>query len=113
SPTWAYDMALRLDPTSGVYRNLLAARLIELGRVTEAEPLLLSSVEAGNKDPQAWFNRGVLLARAGLPDRAAADFAHALDLVPENFDTWGTRAKLCMFMAGEPVAFEKLLSLRK
>ena len=113
SPTWAYDMALRLDPTSAVYRYSLAARLIELGRVTEAEPLLLSSVEAGNKDPQAWVDRGVLLARAGLPDRAAADFAHALDLVPEDFNTWGPRAKLCMLMAGQPTAFEALLNLRK
>jgi len=33
SPTWAYDLALRLEPGNAEFRNALAARLIELGRL--------------------------------------------------------------------------------
>jgi serine/threonine protein kinase len=40
SPTWAYDLALRLEPESAIHRKALAARLSALGRLPEAEPLL-------------------------------------------------------------------------
>ena len=85
SPTWAYDLALRLEPGNVRYRNALAARLIELGRLAEAEPQLAAMVEGKTREPQAWIDRGMLLARAGQPDRAAADFARALELIPEDF----------------------------
>jgi tetratricopeptide (TPR) repeat protein len=38
SPTWAYDLALRLDPANAAYRDALAARLIELGQSATTRP---------------------------------------------------------------------------
>ena len=35
SPTWAYDLVLRLEPGNAAYHRALAARLIELGRLIE------------------------------------------------------------------------------
>ena len=92
SPTWAYDLALRLEPGNAAYRGALAARLIELGRPAEAEPLLAAMVEGKTDAPRAWIDRGSLLAESGVPDRAAADFARALERLPEDFDIWGSRA---------------------
>jgi tetratricopeptide (TPR) repeat protein len=112
SSTWAYDLALKLDPGNVQYRNALAARLIELGRIADAEPQLAAMVEGKAKESRAWVDRGMLLARAGQPDRAAADFARALELVPEGFVVWGSRTSLCAELAREPAAFDRLLALR-
>jgi hypothetical protein len=54
----------------------------------------------------------MLLAGAGQPDRAAADFARALELIPQDLHVFHARALLCMKLAREPAAFERLLSLR-
>ena len=102
SPTWAFDLARRLEPASAPLRKAMAARLIELGRTAQAEPLVLAITEGKASDPQAWLDRGLFLARAGQTDRAAADFARALELSPVDFQTWGTRAKLCFSMAQSP-----------
>jgi eukaryotic-like serine/threonine-protein kinase len=112
SPTWAYDMALRLEPGNTQYRNALAARLIELGRLAEAEPQLAAMVEGKTNQPRAWIDRGMLLAQAGQPERAAADFARALKMTPQNFQIFGPRAILCTELAREPAAFDRLLTLR-
>jgi eukaryotic-like serine/threonine-protein kinase len=111
SPTWAYDMALRLEPANMQFRNALTARLIELGRIAEAEPQLAAMVEGKTNQPQSWINRGLLLAQAGQPDRAAADFARALGLIPPDFAFFGARAFLCVELAREPAAFDRLLRL--
>jgi len=112
SPTWAYDLALRLEPGNVEYRKALAARLIELGRLADAEPLLSAIVEGKTKEPQAWVDRGLLLAQSGLPDRAAADFGRALELLPEDFAIWGSRTGLCRSMAAQPAAYDLLLTRR-
>jgi tetratricopeptide (TPR) repeat protein len=112
SPTWAYDLALRLEPGNAGYRDSLAARLIELGRLAEAEPLLAAIVEGKTDQPRAWVDRGLLLAQAGEPERAAADFARALELLPEEFLTFGPRSTLCCEMAALPAAYDRLLELR-
>ena len=112
SPTWAYDLALRLEPGDAGYKAALAGRLIELGRPAEAEPLLAAMVEGKADAPRAWIDRGTLLAEAGLPDRAAADFARALERMPEDFDIWGSRAAACYRMAAHPAAYDRLLALR-
>jgi serine/threonine protein kinase/Tfp pilus assembly protein PilF len=112
SPTWAYDLALRLEPGNIQYRNALAARLTELGRIAEAEPQLAAMIEGKTTQPHAWVNRGMLLAQSGRPDRAAADFAKALELIPRDFDVFGARTRVCTALIREPAAFERLLTLR-
>ena len=112
SPTWAYDLALRLEPGGAGYKAALAARLIELGRPAEAEPLLDAMVEGKADEPRAWIERGTLFAEAGSPDRAAADFARALELLPEDFGIWGSRALTCARMAAYPAACDRLIALR-
>ncbi len=112
SPTWAYELALRLEPANAGHGGALAARLIELGRPAAAEPVLAAMVAGTADTPQAWVDRGKLLAEAGLPDRAAADFARALDRLPEDLDIWGSRALSCDQMAEHPAAYDRLLALR-
>ncbi len=113
SPTWAYDLALRLEPGNVPFRNARAARLIELGRFAEAEPQLAAMVEGKAKEPRAWVERGMLLAGAGRPDRAAADFARALELIPQDLNPFHARSILCAEMAAQPAAFDRLLGLRQ
>jgi tetratricopeptide (TPR) repeat protein len=112
SPTWAYDLALRLEPANAQYRNALAVRLIELSRLSEAEPQLAAMVEGKTTQPRTWVDRGTLLAQAGQPDRAAADFARALKMIPQDFQMFGPRATLCTELAKEPAAFDRLLTRR-
>jgi tetratricopeptide (TPR) repeat protein len=112
SPTWAFDLALQLEPGNAQYREAFAARLIDLGRSAEAEPLLAAMVEGKTDQPRAWAERGFLLARAGQPERAAADFARALELVPADLAVWGERTTLCNELAALPAAFDSLLALR-
>ena len=95
SPTWAYDLALRLEPWNVQYEKALAARLIELGRLPEAEPHLTAMVKDKPDQPRGWADRAILLSEAEEPDRAAADMAHALELLPDDFQLFGDRAKLC------------------
>ena len=113
SPTWAFDAALRLAPTSSAHKIAMATRLIDLGRSTEAEPMIASATEAQPDNPAGWFERGKLFAVVGQQDRAAAVFARALDKVPQDFSTWGERAKLCMKMSEHPEAFDRLLESRR
>jgi eukaryotic-like serine/threonine-protein kinase len=112
SPTWAYDLVLQLEPGNAPYLQALALRLLELGRPAEADRALAASIAGKTDQPQAWVDRGLALAGARLPDRAAADFAHALELLPDDFDIWGARSKHCFLMAGQTAALERVLAVR-
>jgi tetratricopeptide (TPR) repeat protein len=103
---------LLLDPGNAEYRSGLAARLIELARPAEAESVLAAIVTGKKDQAQAWVDRGLLLENAGLPDQAAADLARALELLPEDFDIWGSRARLCDKLAANPAIYDRLLKLR-
>ena len=111
SPTWAFDAALRLDPTKSAHSIALANRLIELGRNAVAEPVIRAITDAKPDDPQSWVERGIFFATVGQPDRAAADFAQALKRIPQDFQTWGLRAQVCTRMRKHPDAFDRLLKL--
>jgi serine/threonine protein kinase len=90
----------------------IGARLVDLGRLAEARQLL-ETIKIGTADgPQASIDRGLLLAKAGQIDGAAADFARALELSPEALDIWGPRAVDCRKMAAHPEAYDRLLTLR-
>ncbi len=112
SPTWAFDAALRLEPTKSAHSIALANRLNELGRSAAAERVILAVTEARPDDPRNWLERGTYFATVGQVDRAAADFARALERMPQDFETWGDRAKLCIKMSEHPDAFDRLLELR-
>jgi serine/threonine protein kinase/Flp pilus assembly protein TadD len=112
SPTWAYDLALRLEPGNAGHQSALAARLLELGRLADAEPLLAAMGEDKKDPPQSLVDRGSLLAAAGYADRAAADFARALERMPEDFGIWGRRAELAARMTEHAAAYDRLLELR-
>jgi tetratricopeptide (TPR) repeat protein len=112
SPTWAFDLALQLEPGNAQFRKALAGRLVELGRISEAEPLLAAMVEGKPDQPRAWAVRGFLLNLAGKPERAAADFARALELIPADLAVFGERTTLCNEFVAEPKAFDTLLALR-
>ncbi len=112
SPTWAFDVVVRLDPQNVPLRTARFGRLLEIGREPEAEPFLATMVKNKADKIGAWIERGMLLARAGLADRAAADFAAALDVVPRNPIIYGPRASICATLATEPAAYDRLLALR-
>ncbi len=112
SPTWAFDLALKLDPGNVEYSGGLAVRLLALGRSAEAERLFTAMLTGKTNKAQAWIDRASVFAAANLPDRAASDLARALELMPENFDIWGSRAGLCDRLTLEPAVYDRLLTLR-
>ena len=112
SPTWAFDMAFKLEPGSLSIREALAGRLLELGRVEEAEPHLAAIVKDRPKVARAWIERGMLLAHAGLFERAGADFAAGIDLLKPGSDSNTSRAGVALLLTAEPAAYDRLLALR-
>jgi eukaryotic-like serine/threonine-protein kinase len=112
SPTWAFEAASRLEPTKSAHLIALANRLNEIGRSAAAERVILAATEAKPDDPRGPVERGTFFATVGQPDRAAADFARALERIPQDFATWGDRAKLCITISEHRDAFDRLLKLR-
>jgi tetratricopeptide (TPR) repeat protein len=112
SPTWAYEVAWLLSPDDAAVSEAYAARLVDLGRAGAAEPLLDAMMRDQADKPRALMDRGMLLARAGRPDRAASAFDSALGLVPKDNHPFGERARLCYEMATQPAAYQRLMTLR-
>ncbi|QEH31955.1 Serine/threonine-protein kinase pkn5 [Aquisphaera giovannonii] len=112
SPTWAFELAYRLDPESGAYRQGYASRLLVAGRSAGAEPFLAAMVHGKEGDPDAWTLRGELLARAGRTDQAAEDFERAVALVPPDLAVYSSRSKALANLNRFPQVLDRLIERR-
>jgi tetratricopeptide (TPR) repeat protein len=75
--------AARLDPNNQRALNNLAVVYMNLGRLEEAERLLLRVLELGaDVNYRAYFNLGVVRLQRGAPKSGCALIAHALDINP-------------------------------
>jgi Tfp pilus assembly protein PilF len=70
--------AILMRPDKPLYRNNLATILVELGKTDEARQQLVAAYEPA----VANYNLGLLLARSGKSDAAAASFRDAIALDP-------------------------------
>src|SRR4029450_4351550 len=83
-------------------------RLVELGRLEEAEADFNEAVELAPNDPDVLAARAVFLADSGKPDRAAADFHAALNLFGETNPQWRCGQPIMQQAALREEAFERL-----
>jgi tetratricopeptide (TPR) repeat protein len=89
-----------------------ARSLIERGRWDDAEAALAEAVRARPDLAALWLERGRYYATRSQPEKAAADFARALDLAPED-RRWGSlRSAMILDLAPWDRAYAKLLESR-
>jgi len=96
-----------LDPT------VRARSLMELGRGNEAEDAFCEAVALRPLKTSVRLERGRFYAARSQPEKAAADFARALELVPENRYWNSPRSQMILDLARWNQAFAKLLELRE
>jgi Tfp pilus assembly protein PilF len=74
----ALDQAVRLEPRNILYRNNLAALLVEQNRLSEA----FETLRYVHGEANAYYNLGYLLSKKGNTEAAEHHFAQALMLDP-------------------------------
>jgi tetratricopeptide (TPR) repeat protein len=85
---------------------------MERGRWDDAEAALAEAVRGRPDLSSLWLERGRYYAGRSQPEKAAADFARALDLAPEDH-RWGSpRSAMLLDMARWDAALARLLELR-
>jgi len=83
---YAADVARR--PSNARARSNLASVLIEQGRATDAEPLLLEAIRLNPSYPEAQANLGVAYVVEGRAQDALAPFERAIALAPGYVAIW-------------------------
>jgi tetratricopeptide (TPR) repeat protein len=102
-----------LDPILfGAEPTARARSLIALGRWSDAEAAFAEVLRARPDVPSLWIERGRFSIARSQPEKAAADFARALDLVPEIRETNSPRNEMILDLARWDQAYAKLLELR-
>jgi tetratricopeptide (TPR) repeat protein len=79
-----FDDLIGRDPDDGLVRILRGVWHVDRRRWAEAEADLSRAIEVYPKDWPLRRERGLLLARLGRPDRAAADFGVAVEQSPDD-----------------------------
>jgi tetratricopeptide (TPR) repeat protein len=112
SPTWAFDVAVTMNPNTAGYELARAERLLELGRLNEGELALAKAAELKPDDPNVWQKRARIFEQRGDLDRAAGAYALMLDKLPQDLALYNNRGHtLDEILANEQV-FKRLLELR-
>ncbi len=79
----AFEQAATVEPSSALYWNNVAGSLRELGRLAEAEQVLLDKVLTLDPNlPVAYLNLSIIYLRADRPDFAEQSAQRALALLP-------------------------------
>jgi WD40 repeat protein/tetratricopeptide (TPR) repeat protein len=102
-----------LDPILfGPEPTVRARSLIELGRWGDAEAAFAEVVDARPDVASVWLERGRYYLTRSQPAKAAADFARALDLVPEDCRWASPHNSMILDLARSERAYATLLELR-
>jgi WD40 repeat protein/tetratricopeptide (TPR) repeat protein len=94
------------DPTAR------ARSLTGLGRWSDAEAAFAEAVAARPEVAALWIERGQFYITRSQPEKAAADFARALDLVPADRSWSSPRSAMILNLARSDQAYAELLRLR-
>jgi len=94
------------DPTSR------AGSLVKLGRWSDAEAAFNEAVRARPSLATVWLERGEYYISRGQPEKAAADFAQALDLEPGDRNFYSPRSQAILRLAHWDRVYAKVLELR-
>jgi tetratricopeptide (TPR) repeat protein len=89
-----------------------AHSLMERGRWDEAEAALSEAVRIRPNFAALWLERGRYYAGRSQPEKAAADFARALDFAPEDRRWSSPRSAMILELARWEGAYSRLLELR-
>jgi tetratricopeptide (TPR) repeat protein len=90
----------------------LAKAEADLGRAGRVGALLERVTSRQPRDPNTWVQSGLVRARLGLTDQAAADFARAIELLPRDRFFASPRSRLILELAGHERVFSALLEAR-
>jgi tetratricopeptide (TPR) repeat protein len=115
-PAAAVDLlerAIRVNPNVAATHSLLAAAFHPLGRRAEALASYDRAV-ALQPDPEAFFNRGVVLAELGRPGEAVASYQRAISLkprYPEACYNLGVALRACGRPEEALASFDRVIEL--
>jgi tetratricopeptide (TPR) repeat protein len=76
----AWRTAIALDPSIGGFFVPVTEMLIRQGRLREAEQMAETFAATGSRDATTYHRMGLLLAQAGLVDKASAAIRRAIEL---------------------------------
>jgi tetratricopeptide (TPR) repeat protein/tRNA A-37 threonylcarbamoyl transferase component Bud32 len=104
--------AIRAEAQDPALLVHMAEAEAQLGRVGRVESLLKRLAAHQPRDPRTWVQTAVVRDRLGRTEQAAADFARALELVPQDPFFASARSSLVLELAGHDRIFSALLAKR-
>src|SRR5262249_14641867 len=106
------DQAIKAEAEDPGLVLRMAKAEAELGRPEHVAALLGRAAARRPLDPRTWVQCGLVWDRLGQSDRAAADFARAIELLPRDRFFASPRSRLILELAGHERVFSALLEAR-
>jgi tetratricopeptide (TPR) repeat protein/tRNA A-37 threonylcarbamoyl transferase component Bud32 len=106
------DQAIRDEAADPGLILRMAKAEAELGRAGRVESLLKRATSRRPRDPNTWVQSGLVRDRLGRTDRAVADFARAIELLPRDRFFASPRSRLLVELAGHERVYSALLQAR-
>jgi tetratricopeptide (TPR) repeat protein/tRNA A-37 threonylcarbamoyl transferase component Bud32 len=106
------DQAIRAEAEDPRFVLRMARAEAELGRAQRVETLLARAAARQPRDPNTWIQLGLVRDRLGQTDQAVAEFARAIDLLPNERFFASPRSRLIVELAGHERVFSALLQAR-
>jgi tetratricopeptide (TPR) repeat protein len=106
------EKAMRAEAADPGLVLRMAMSEAELGRAGRVEVLLERATARQPRDANTWVQSGLVRERLGRIEQAAADFARAIEVLPEDRFFASPRSWLILGMAGHERIFSALLDAR-
>jgi tetratricopeptide (TPR) repeat protein len=106
------DQVLKAEAEAPGLVLRMAKAEAELGQAQRVESLLKRATSRQPRDPNTWVQSGLVRDRLGRTDQAAADFARAMELLPQDRFFASPRSRLILELAGHERVFSALLEAR-
>ncbi|MGC2792701.1 MAG: tetratricopeptide repeat protein, partial [Candidatus Sulfotelmatobacter sp.] len=84
----SFQQAAALDPKLMIARLNEGIALLNLQKIDEAKTVLEGSLKQDPKNPNAWYNLGLLAKNTGEAQAAIDAFRHVVQIDPNDADTW-------------------------
>jgi WD40 repeat protein/tetratricopeptide (TPR) repeat protein len=106
------DVTIAAEPSFWVDWVSRSCARAEMGRQADADADFKRAIELSNGGHNPWLMRGRFYRDLNRPDRAAADFAQALNLIPDSREWERERRLICQDLYGSESIFARLMELR-